>query len=158
MATALLSWMDQQAFVAGKRRPERNVEPGKPWEGSATALHNELLSVVNGLVATSSGFPKAPNKLSGELRRLAPALARAGVRVKLERSKHGSKITVEKVEDGGGEQPPATTQFPVLTPDPEAGRPRVPEPGDDVDDSDDGLRRYLSADYGVVAAPVLAAG
>jgi hypothetical protein len=116
VATALLAWMDQKVVVGDKKNSERMVEPGKPWEGSATALHDELLSVVNGLVATGGGFPKAPNKLSGELRRVAPALARAGVQVTLDRSNKARKITVERVGDGGAQRPatePAGDGHPV---------------------------------------------
>ncbi len=114
VATALVAWMDREEVRAGKGTGRRNVEPGGPWEGSASQLHDELLTVVNGLTAMSATFPKAPNRLSGELRRLAPALARSGVRVTLGRSKKGSRITVERDEPQGGlaAPPPATSPSP----------------------------------------------
>jgi hypothetical protein len=153
VATALLAWMDQEEVEPGKKKHgacKKKVEPGKPWQGSASALHDELLAVVNGLVAMSAGFPKAANKLSGELRRLAPALERAGVRVTLGRTRTGSKVTVERVEAGGAEPPlpvGAVPPVPVSPSGPPAGGWQVPEPGDDIDDTEEGLQRYLSADY-----------
>jgi hypothetical protein len=156
VATALIAWMDRRVAVAGKKNPERKVEPDKPWEGRASDLHDELLGVVNGLVATSSGFPKAPNKLSGELRRLAPALLKAGVRVTLGRSKHGSKITVERVGGGDGGPRVRSIRFPVVPAGWPTGRSGVPGPGYDMDDAGEGLLPYFSADYGPFAdlAPV----
>jgi hypothetical protein len=115
VATALLAWLDRIA-----------LPPGKTWEGSASKLHDELLGVVSGLVATSTGFPKAPNKLSGELRRLAPVLARVGVHVALGRNKRGSCVTVRR-EAATGDGPSASPVSPV------------PEPGD-------GLRVTLPRD------------
>src|SRR5207302_1770984 len=48
VATALVEWLDRLA-----------LPPGQSWEGSASQLHDALLSTVSGLVATSGGFPKA---------------------------------------------------------------------------------------------------
>jgi hypothetical protein len=161
VATALIAWMDQNEVRTGKKRPERNVEPGKPWEGSASALHNELLAVVNGLVATSTTFPKAPNKLSGELRRLAPALERAGVRVTQGRSRKGSKITVERFGPQGGSVEPASETLPFPAPPlphRQAEAAGVFDVGGEREADEEGLRRYLSADYAGFAGLTHVAG
>jgi hypothetical protein len=81
-ATALLSWMNTWTEVA--------------WEGSATELLAVLTSQVHGVVLSGNSFPKAPNRLSGELRRIAPALRRVGVTVELSRTKFGSRIRIER--------------------------------------------------------------
>jgi hypothetical protein len=98
------------------------------------------LGVVNGLVATSTGFPKAPNKLSGELPRPAPALERVGVRVTLGRSRHGSKVPVEQV--GGGDAGPSAGPAtpPPLPPGSPAGRGILPGPHDETDDAGEWFR------------------
>jgi hypothetical protein len=122
VATALLSWMDQTA-----------IRTGKPWEGSASALHTELLGVVNGLVAMSVGFPKAPNKLSSELRRLAPALSKVGVRVSLGRSKHGSKVTVERLESRQTVPPATAASAPEAPSEPVAALRLLPKSHGGID-------------------------
>ncbi|MBM4072912.1 MAG: hypothetical protein FJ271_28885 [Planctomycetes bacterium] len=84
-ATALLAWVD--TWTEAK------------WEGSASDLLGKLTERVHGVVLAGNAFPKAPNRLSGELRRIAPALRRIGVKVELGRSRHGSKIMIERTGD-----------------------------------------------------------
>ncbi|WP_437994732.1 hypothetical protein WMF26_24995 [Sorangium sp. So ce185] len=52
---------------------------GGIWEGSATALHAELHSLLPENVLRSGDWPKAPNTLTNRLRRIAPVLREAGV-------------------------------------------------------------------------------
>jgi len=58
----------------------RSFSAGSPWEGTA----KQLLDILNecetdDTVKRSAGWPKAANKLSGLLGRIAPALAKQGV-------------------------------------------------------------------------------
>jgi hypothetical protein len=98
VATALLAWMDTWIDAA--------------WEGSASELLGILTEQVHGIVLAVNAFPKAPNKLSGELRRIAPALRKVGVRVTFTRSKRCSRIVIGRA--GTTEPKPAVS---VATPD-----------------------------------------
>ena len=82
VATALLTWMDTWVDTV--------------WEGSASELLGVLTDQVHGVVLCSNAFPKAPNKLSGELRRIGPALRRVGITVDLSRSRLGSCIKIQR--------------------------------------------------------------
>jgi hypothetical protein len=82
VATALLSWMSTWTEAT--------------WEGSASQLLTVLSEQVHGVVLSGNSFPKAPNRLSGELRRITPALRRVGVKVELSRTKFGSRIRIER--------------------------------------------------------------
>jgi hypothetical protein len=68
------------------------AEPSKRWEGRASELIDALDA------ARSPGAPKAwprtPNALSAQLARLAPALRRTGLTVKLSRSNRGSRVEI----------------------------------------------------------------
>jgi hypothetical protein len=46
------------------------------WEGTATELLAKLTDDVDGLISRSKAWPKSPRALSGDQRRLAPALRR----------------------------------------------------------------------------------
>jgi hypothetical protein len=80
-ATILLTWLE------GRK--------GATWDGTATDLLIELSEYAPSLVLRSASFPKVPHKLSGELRRVAPALRKVGVQVELVRTKkrRGIRIT-----------------------------------------------------------------
>jgi hypothetical protein len=61
-----------------------------PFEGTATELLRRLTVLADGNIARSRDWPKAPNKLSGQLHRLSPALRAAGVEVTLNVKTPGS--------------------------------------------------------------------
>lgn len=60
----------------------------KSWDGNATELLKELREFAPEETNDRS-FPKAPNRLSGRLRRIAPSLRAAGVDYKYGSRKHG---------------------------------------------------------------------
>jgi hypothetical protein len=101
VATALLGWMDTWIDAA--------------WEGSASELLGVLTDQVHGVVLSGNAFPKAPNKLSGELRRVAPALRRVGVTVTFGRSRRCSRIVIERTA-ATDLKPAATATVPGGTP------------------------------------------
>jgi hypothetical protein len=101
VATGLLSWMDTWT--------------NSTWEGSASELLGILTDQVHGVVLWGNAFPKAPNKLSGELRRIAPALRRVGVTVDLSRSRIGSRIKIQRAV-AKVEGPVTTVPRPASTP------------------------------------------
>jgi hypothetical protein len=56
------------------------------FEGTATELLELLTALVDDTVRKQRDWPKRPHRLSGELRRIAPALRRLGITVEMERS------------------------------------------------------------------------
>src|SRR5262249_2911090 len=59
---------------------------GHTWAGTATNLLAALADEANPKATESERFPKSPNSLSNELRRLAPNLRRTGIDVYFDRS------------------------------------------------------------------------
>jgi len=72
-----------------------DLKNGK-WTGTAT----ELLAALNAEKKTSAGLPRAPNALSGTLRRLAPALRKIGIDIEFVRDESIASriITITRVE------------------------------------------------------------
>jgi hypothetical protein len=84
VATTLVAWLEAE-----------NIND---WEGTATELLTLLAQHVDGVVLWGHQFPKAPNKLSAELKRLVPVLRQVGVEVEIRRSKVRRSIAIRKKE------------------------------------------------------------
>ena len=68
-----------------------------PWEGTASEMLSCLTAIAGEKVAKEKGWPKKPNALSHELRRLAPNLRKIGVDVRLDDStKKKRLISIER--------------------------------------------------------------
>ncbi len=88
VASALLTWLEQDQVA--------------DWQGTATDLLGLLVTATHSLVANGNHFPKSPNKLSGELKRIAPVLRNMGVVVEKSRVKGRSRINIsnqQKVDE-----------------------------------------------------------
>jgi hypothetical protein len=114
-----------------------DLEPGKEWTGTATALL-EALERRAGDRARKREWPTHPAHLSGSLRRLAPALRRVGVEVTFSRGKgkagerfvtvivnprnmdKGSSESTDRQTSDASDDPPLT--FRGGKPPPEGGR------------------------------------
>ncbi len=104
------------------------------WEGRPAVLLTALGEMVSDKTKESKRWPKAANSLSGELKRLAPALRAEGVEVEFSKtpgSRSHRLITIRKVEDSTDATD--ATDAPVSE--------RV-DPGADGDDGVDGLRDF----------------
>ncbi len=75
------------------------IGAGGTWEGSATQLLEKINCMVALEVQRAKGWPKDAARLSARLRRVAPALRRAGVEVNHDRDGHdrNRKITITPV-------------------------------------------------------------
>jgi hypothetical protein len=72
-----------------------------PWEGTASQLFAAISSMTDEKTHRLRAWPKAPNGLSGQLRRLAPALRTVGIEVVFDRAGETSRrrlITISEVE------------------------------------------------------------
>ena len=70
------------------------------WEGTSTALHKALTTMVinkGELIKDKFGFPKSPASLGTKLRRIAPNLRAFGIEVNCGYTNGGSKISLEKL-------------------------------------------------------------
>lgn len=75
------------------------------WKGTASRLLKTLSRFVSTEAKRSSDWPKAPNRLSNHLRRLAPGLAAAGIDVSFDQNIDGEKrviVIAPKVGGGNG--------------------------------------------------------
>jgi hypothetical protein len=74
---------------------------GGRWTGTAADLLAKLVELVNAQVTDSDDWPRTARALSGELRRLAPNLRRAGINVEFSTKwrKHGRNITLERFRE-----------------------------------------------------------
>jgi hypothetical protein len=84
------------------------VDSHTTWEGTATALLDELGRLAGDKTTAARGWPKKPHVLTGRLRRLAPNLRRAGVQIDFGRAggrRNQKRIRLEaaKVADGASE-------------------------------------------------------
>lgn len=114
-AEPALGWPDgafMQAYAANRLSVEEAAIEGNPvaeailcliedqgtWRGTATELIKTLRAGYSILTDDPASFPRQPNKLAGELRRVAPLLRSRGVIIAFERQgKSGRKvITVGK--------------------------------------------------------------
>jgi hypothetical protein len=78
------------------------------WEGTAGDLLKELgaeggPAAQLGIKTSGKGWPADPTRLSGELRRVAPALRRAGVEVWFQRDKRARRLTLQPSPPTRGE-------------------------------------------------------
>jgi hypothetical protein len=74
------------------------MENKASWEGTPTALLNELTNAAGDLVSKGRAWPKAPNILTNKLKRAATFLRASGFEV--ERSKSGNRlVAIRKVEE-----------------------------------------------------------
>ena len=71
------------------------------WEGNATELLEKLNNLVSDRLRQTKAWPKAPNALSGALRRLAPNLRQVGIHVEFFHSGDRT-ITLRKEPKNGG--------------------------------------------------------
>jgi hypothetical protein len=103
------------------------VERHGTWTGTVKQLLGELDSVAGEAARKDRDWPTNPRKLGGDLRRLAPALRRAGVNVELpKKTRAGQPVTLERVG-------PPRSQCSQPSPDP-------PDAGPDGDHRDRGDR------------------
>jgi hypothetical protein len=75
------------------------MEIHEQWSGTAQGLLDGLSAAVGEQVAKERDWPRRPNKLSGKLKRVAPALRKIGIHVTLgDRQGHGRTrlITIQK--------------------------------------------------------------
>jgi hypothetical protein len=72
----------------------RQPDGTKLWEGLVTDLMQALRKKLGEGVYRTRGLPKAPNILSGALRRASPALAKIGLLVRLQHTNQGSAVTL----------------------------------------------------------------
>ena len=109
-AEPALGWSDgafMQAYAANKLSVEDAAIEGNPvaeailcliadhqgWKGTATELIKALRTGYPHLTDDPTSFPRQPNKLAGELRRVRPLLRSRGVEISFERQgKAGSKV------------------------------------------------------------------
>lgn len=68
----------------------------RDWSGTAAELLDLLNEVVTDSVRHQATFPKKPNKLSGEIKRIAPNLRATGLDVNFRREAYRRIITFEK--------------------------------------------------------------
>jgi hypothetical protein len=95
------------------------------FEGSATELLDKLVGIVGEGAARSKVWPKAPNALSGELRRLAPSLRRADppIAIEFDRKTGGGRvIRVSQMEWVDKRPSPSSLPPPEITDSSEKGR------------------------------------
>jgi hypothetical protein len=79
------------------------------WHGTATDLLGELACLAGESVSRSRGWPKSANALSGQLRRIAPNLRRAGVEVVFDRGTDSGRARTIRLEATGQSAPPQNT-------------------------------------------------
>lgn len=73
------------------------MEHRQEWEGTPTALLNELTDVTGELVSRGKSWPKAANGLSNRLRRAATFLSASGIEIETgSGEKKGRKIAIRK--------------------------------------------------------------
>jgi hypothetical protein len=73
------------------------------FEGSATELLERLATLAGEDTLKKRGWPTRPHVLSGQLRRLAPALRRTGVEVEFVRGRKTRTIRIRQLEQVGEE-------------------------------------------------------
>jgi len=72
---------------------------GKPWVGSANDLLDKLNTQAGHGKNIPPGWPKMPNQLSGQLRRLAPSLRAEGINIEGEKRDPVTNVKQWKVEN-----------------------------------------------------------
>lgn len=71
----------------------RSIITGKPFEGYVSELHHKLMAPEDS--GRKDNLPKTPSYLSIHLRRLRPAMTKAGLKVEfLEKDRRGSKVRI----------------------------------------------------------------
>ena len=94
--TALESWSIVTPLLEFAKR---FAGEDKAWIGSATDLFTTLNETVDDDLKKAKDWPKAPNKLTEQLNRLAPSLLEVGVYVvRLPSHKGGRKVKIFYVE------------------------------------------------------------
>ena len=101
------------------------VEEVGPWAGTTTGLLETLNARANEATRKGPDWPRGAKKLGGELRRLAPCLRAAGIRVDIPKRRAGREKKREiRLERVGAERSARSAQ---------AGNPTAgPENADDV--------------------------
>jgi DNA polymerase-1 len=89
--------------VAGVLLKALQAEPEGAYEGEAAALLTWLDGHAGDALKKQKGWPTRPHVLSGQLRRMAPTLRRAGVEVTFTREGHSRRrvIRLKRDEKGG---------------------------------------------------------
>jgi hypothetical protein len=72
----------------------RFMDIRKEWDGTATELLRELNETVDEDIRRTKEWPKTGRGLSGKIRRLAPALRRAGIQAEFAREGHDRTRTI----------------------------------------------------------------
>ncbi|MDP9363784.1 MAG: hypothetical protein M3Q10_06095, partial [Chloroflexota bacterium] len=108
------------------------------WRGTATALLADLADLVDDETRKDRDWPKRGNRLSGQLRRLAPNLRQLGVLVGWERGGHAAtrEILMHKNSDAFDRRDRQHRHRSAEPPDPESVAALF---ADDADDADDGF-------------------
>lgn len=91
----------------------------KTWEGTASELLPLLTPLIPEQAARERGWPKRAADLGGKLRRVAPALRRAGIHITFARLANGGPrvVRLEKRTEGGpekGRKSPSLSSLPSL--------------------------------------------
>ena len=76
------------------------IDKEEKFDGTATELLSELKKYTDDNTKTSQFWPKLPNKLSRDLKRLAPQLRREGIDVEICRTNKGSVVNISRRNDG----------------------------------------------------------
>ena len=72
----------------------------QPFKGTATELRAKIKTKLDGENRWPSGVPRLPNRLTGALRRLAPALRELGITVELEGGRDDDNRKIIKITTG----------------------------------------------------------
>lgn len=93
-----------QVFMDGRdaKDGQAAVAYKEEWRGTATMLLEELTRIVGERMAGARNFPKIANKLSGELKRLAPNLRSVGLFVETRKGKERGIVIFRREQDKEG--------------------------------------------------------
>ncbi|HEV7376814.1 MAG TPA: DUF3854 domain-containing protein [Pyrinomonadaceae bacterium] len=107
------------------------VQDQEKWEGKSSKLLEALNQRASDELRKQQGWPKRPNSLSGDIKRIAPNLRAMGIDSKMGRTKAGSSITLECVnKTSSSSSSPSPSTESALTRE---------SAGDDARDDDDDL-------------------
>ena len=76
----------------------------RPFEGTATDLLDEINDCYQWPQKPPAGLPRLPNRLSGQLRRLAPPLREVGIEVEMGRNRDAKNRNLIRIWRVDGEE------------------------------------------------------
>jgi hypothetical protein len=107
------------------------METRTEWEGTSTQLLDTLEAEAGERTIKAKSWPKAPNALSGRLRRLATVLRKIGIEVSIGRNPKKRAIRLTAIPQ---ERPSSTDERSSSNPKDRHWSPRRNDGGDDRDD------------------------